>query len=68
MESIFDELDQSGKVRVFMTAQRISQADIAKVLDCTPETISNRMRTGRWVVADLKKIADHYGRPLTDLI
>ena len=68
MESIFEGLGQSRKMKVFIAAKDITQADLAKVMGCTPETITNRMKSGRWDVTDLKKVAEHYKVELTDLI
>ena len=68
MDSIFDGLDQSSKIRVFLTAKGITQAEFATAMKCTPETISNRMKSGKWDITDLKKVADHYQVELTDLI
>lgn len=68
MGSIFEGLDQSRKMKVFIAAKDITQADLAAVMGCTKETITNRMKSGRWDVTDLKKVAEHYQVNLTDLI
>jgi transcriptional regulator with XRE-family HTH domain len=68
MESIFEELGQSRKIKVFLAAKNITQSDFATAMGCTPETISNRMKSGKWDITDLKKVAKHYQVELTDLI
>jgi hypothetical protein len=68
MDSVFEGLDQSRKIKVFLAAKKITQADFAIAMKCTPETISNRMKSGKWDVTDLKKVAEHYKVELTDLI
>uniref|UniRef100_A0A6M3JWX2 Putative DNA binding, helix-turn-helix domain containing protein n=1 Tax=viral metagenome TaxID=1070528 RepID=A0A6M3JWX2_9ZZZZ len=68
MESIFEGLDQSRKMKVFLAAKNITQSDLATAMKCTPETISNRMKSGKWDITDLKKVAEYYGVDLTDLI
>jgi hypothetical protein len=68
MESIFEGLDQSRKMKVFLAAKAITQAQLATVMGCAPETITNRMKSGKWDITDLKKVAEHYKVELTDLI
>jgi DNA-binding XRE family transcriptional regulator len=55
MESIFEGLDQSRKMKVFLAAKAITQAQLATVMGCAPETITNRMKSGKWDITDLKK-------------
>jgi broad-specificity NMP kinase len=68
MESVFEGLDQSRKIKVFLAAKAITQAELAIVMRCTPETITNRMKSGKWDITDLKKVAEHYQVELNDLI
>jgi transcriptional regulator with XRE-family HTH domain len=68
MNGILEGLDTTSRIKALIASRNITQADFAKTLSVTPETISNRMRTGKWDVAELKTIAAEYGIEITDLI
>jgi DNA-binding Xre family transcriptional regulator len=57
LNNFFEGLDTSGKLRLLMAAKNMSASDLAKLLDCTRETINHRFEANRWRVNDLQKIA-----------
>ena len=68
MDSVFDNLTTSHRLKAIMAIRAITQSEIAKLLDCTDETIRNRLRADTWDINDLKKIVARYGIDLNDLI
>jgi DNA-binding XRE family transcriptional regulator len=68
MGSLFDGLDTTDKIRGLLASRNHNQPELAKILDVTSETISNRMRSRKWEIGELKKIAEAYGVDVYDLI
>lgn len=68
MNSLFEGLNTSGKIRALMATRNISQIDLAALLDCTDETVRNWLKADRWDKNDLIKIADKFDINVHDLI
>ena len=68
MDSILNGFNASEKIRAIMVTRKITQADLAELLDVTPETISNRLEADKWDYKDLNKLAAKYGVNPQDLI
>jgi transcriptional regulator with XRE-family HTH domain len=59
-EGILKGLDTSGKIKALMAPHKVTQKDLAALLNVTGETISNRLAANRWDVKDLEKIAKKF--------
>jgi len=68
MSNIFEGLDTSSKVRGFIASRGLTQVELGKLLDLTPETITARMKNQTWTVAELKTLAEKYGIEATELL
>ncbi len=68
MNSIFNGLDTSDRIKGIISSRGKTQGDLAALLKLTPETISARMKNNLWKVEELKIIAIEYGVETTDLI
>ncbi|SCJ78792.1 Uncharacterised protein [uncultured Flavonifractor sp.] len=58
-------MDTSKKIKMACAYCGISEAELARRLDTSPQAFNQRMKTGRWSDTDLGKIADALGAVVT---
>ena len=68
MSNVFEGLGTVEKVRGLMAAHNLSMADVAKELNVSLGTVSNRFALNDWSVAEIKALAEKFGVEITDLI
>ncbi len=68
MNTVFNGLDTSNRIRGILASRGKTQVELGKLLSLTPETISARMKNNKWEVEELKIIAAEYGVETADLI
>jgi len=68
MNGILKGLDTTAKVKALMSARGLTQPDLAAVLGVSLGTIGNRFESHRWLISELRKIADTYDVNIKDLI
>ena len=68
MADVFKGLDTSSRIRGILASRGKTQAELAHLLRITPETISSRMKSNKWEVAELLVIAEAYGLDTKDLL
>ena len=56
-----DPVDTTTKIRMAMAAVGISEAELARRLDKTPQAFHQRMKTSKWSDTDLANIAAALG-------
>ncbi|MBE6932461.1 MAG: XRE family transcriptional regulator [Ruminococcaceae bacterium] len=54
-------MDIPAKIRMAEAYAKISEADLARRLNTTPQAFGQRMKTGKFSSADLEKIAEALG-------
>lgn len=53
--------DVNAVMKTFMKEHDISQVDIAKLFDVSPQAIYNKFRRGTWDVAEVAKVVESVG-------
>lgn len=54
-------MDTTTKIKMAMAVVGISEAELARRLDTTPQAFHQRMKTSKWSDGDLDKIATALG-------
>ncbi len=68
MDTIFNGLNTSEKIRLLMASKDVTKTELGKLLGVTDETVRNWMRADAWDKNDLIKVAEHLGVGISDLI
>ena len=68
MGNLLDGCNTSAKIRALMASRRVTQEEIATLLDFSQSTMVNRLTENRWDVKELETIAATYGVDKSDLI
>lgn len=55
----------SNKIKTVLIASGKKQKELAEYLHMTPQTLSNKFVRGSWSAADLIKVSDFCGAPLS---
>jgi len=63
-----EEMTTSMKIRGLLASRGWTQTNLSEYLDCTRETISNRLRADNWSVKDLKRIAECFNEDVSRLL
>lgn len=67
-ETFLGNANTSHRIRALLAARGLPAEVLAPLLEVTTATIYNRMRDCAWSVADINKIAEHYGVNPKDLV
>ena len=54
-------MTNSQKIRMALAFKNISEADLARALDTTPQAFNQRMKTDKFSSTDMEKIAEALG-------
>lgn len=54
-------MDTSKKIKMALAYVGISEAELARRIDTSPQAFHQRMKTGKWSDSDLSKIASALG-------